>query len=788
MINKYDKDVYKEDWRWYEDGYEITRTSVWSGPGCHNGCGVLTYVKDGKLEKIEGDPNFGYNQGHLCLRCLNMVEAVYHNDRLKWPLMLDGKKGENKWKRATWDEALDWIESAYEDCCRVIREEYGGAGPEGVVCIAGTGRNAMWQGPMILRSCFGSPNMSFGFLSADSCYQPRMTANLLKEGDCWILDAAQMHADRYDHPGYEIPEIILIWGNEPLASNPDGFIGHWIIDLMRRGSRIIVMDPALTWLASKAEIWLPVRPGTDGALAMGLLNVIINEDLYDHEFVENWSYGFEQLVERVQEYPTSKVAEICWVEEQLIIDAARMYANAKPAAIQWGLAIDMQIDAMEASFAITDMVAITGNLDVPGGNILVRYAYNSSKKAGCGLEFLDQDMLDRRIGTAQSPIHKAGYTPYIPPDLLLEAMESGIPYMPQLIWCEGTNPIANMAGDAPRVYRAWQNVPTTVVCDYWLTPTAVAFADLVLPMAMSVERDSYRAWWQPLRTITASAGRYYECKSDEELVFTMGKRFNPGFYDQFETTRDFLTWMIQDEGNGVGYTFEELTQKVYDWWDWDEHYKKYEKGMLRNDGQPGFVTATGKYEIYSPLFEVWGFDPLPTYREPFESPVRTPELFKEYPYIYTSGHRQIGLFHSEHRQLPTMREIHPTAIADISSEIAEENGIKEGDWVWFENKRGKCKQQVHIAPGLMPKLVRARHGWWFPERPGAIPSLYGVFDSNANNLTTMGVYGPTHYGAPYKSTLCKVYKVTPENDCSPTQIVTQEGGFEGYDYTRYEGE
>ncbi|MEG0682946.1 MAG: molybdopterin-dependent oxidoreductase, partial [Raoultibacter sp.] len=578
------------------------------------------------------------------------------------------------------------------------------------------------------------------------------------------------------------------WGNEPLASNPDGFMGHWLVDLMRLGSKFVVIDPALTWLASKAEIWLRVRPGTDCALALAFLNVIINEDLYDHEFVENWCYGFDELTERVQDYDPAKVAEICWVDAEDIKAAARLYAQAAPGAVQWGLAIDMQISAMEASAAISDLVAITGNLDIPGGNVLVRYAYNSSKKYGCGLEFISQEMLDRRIGTDQSPIHKAGYTPFIPPDLLLEAMETGVPYMPQMLWVHGTNPIANMGGDAPRIYRAWKNVPYTVVCDYYLTPTAVAFADLVLPMAMSVERDSFRSWWQPLRTITASAGRYFECKMDEELVLDLGKRFNPDFFDQFGDVHEFLTWMIQDDGNGVDYDFDELNHRVYDWWDFNETYKKYEKGMLREDGQPGFVTATGLYEIYSPLFDVWGFDPLPHHMEPFEGPYSTPELYKQYPYIYTSGHRHIGMFHSEHRQLPTMREIHPTAIADLPAEIAKEIGVIEGDWVWFENQRGKCKQQVHIAPGLLPNVVRARHGWWFPEQQAAEPHLFGVFDCNGNNLTTMGVYGPTHYGAPYKSTLCNCYKVTPENDCSPSEIVTKLGGFGGYDYTRYEGE
>lgn len=773
MINKYNKDLYKEDWRWQEGEYEVTRTSVWTGPGCHNGCGVLCYTKDGKLEKIEGDPNFSYNQGRLCLRCINMVEQIYNNDRLKWPLMRVGKKGENKWKRVSWDEAYDWIEAKHKEISQKT-------GPQGIVSLVGTGRNCMWQPAMITRAVFGSPNLSFGFLSADSCYQPRMTANLIKQGDCWVLDASQFHPLRYDNPEWKVPEVVVVWGNEPLASNGDGFVGHWLVDLMKLGTKLIVIDPALTWLAAKADLWLKIRPGTDCALALGFLNVIINEDLYDHDFVEQWTYGFDELVERVQEYSVEKVAEITWIPKEQILEAARMYAKAKPAGIQWGLAIDMQIAGMEASAAISDMVAITGNLDAPGGNILLRYAYNSSKKYGCGLECISEEMLQKRIGTYESAIHESGYTPFIPPDKLLETMESGKPYPVQMLWVHGSNPIANMAGEAPRVYAAWKNVPYTVVVDYYMTPTAVAFADLVLPAAMSVERDSYRSWWQPLRTITKAAEPYFESKADEQIVLDLGKRINPEYFNKYKDVRDLLTDMLYDDGNGVDYDFEALTHKVYDWWDWNHTYKKYEKGLLRQDRQPGFVTATGLYEVSSPLFDVWGFDPLPHHMEPYEGPYSTPELMKEYPFILTTGHRQIGLFHSEHRQLPTMREVHPQPEMDINPKTAQKLGLQEGDWAWIENKRGKCKQQVKFNYGLDPKVVRARHGWWFPEKEGAEPVLFGVFDSNSNNLTTMGVHGPTHYGAPYKSTICKVYKVEPENDqVTPTEIVTRLGGF-GY--------
>lgn len=771
MSEEINKELYREEWRWQEGEYEVTRTSVWTGPGCHDGCGVLLYTKDGKLEKIEGDPNCPYNQGRLCLRCLNMVEQIYNNDRLKWPLKRAGEKGENKWVRISWDEAYDIIENK-------VREIWKDYGAETIVTLVGTGRNCMWQPALINRGCFGSPNVSFGFLSADSCYQPRMTANLMKIGDCVVADASQFHPLRYDNPEWKLPELMVIWGNNPLVSNGDGFIGHWIIDLMRRGTKTIVIDPALTWQAAKANMWLKIRPGTDAALALGILNVIINEDLYDHDFVENWTYGFEELVERVKEYPIEKVAEITWIPKEQIEAAARLIGKSHPMCIQWGLAIDMQISAMEASFAITDIMAITGNIDVPGGNIIERYAYNSSKKYGTGIELISEEMLQKRIGTYASPIHESGYTPFIPPDALLECLESDDPYKVQMIWYQGTNPIANMAGEAPRVYAALKRVPFSVVVDYYMTPTAVAFADLVLPAAMSVERDSYRSWWQPLRTITKSCADYYESKADEQIVLDLGKRLNPDYFNKYADVRELLTDFLYDEGAGVPYSFEELTHKVYDWWPWNYTYKKYEKGLLRADGQPGFTTATGLYEISSPLFDVWGFDPLPHHMEPYEGPYSTPELMREYPLILTTGNRLWGCFHSEHRQLPTMREIHPDPMMDINPETAKELGIAEGDWVWLENKRGKCKQIARFNVGLDKRVVRAEHGWWFPEKEGSEPTLFGVFDSNCNNLTTMGVFGPTHYGAPYKSTICKVYKVTPENDTkTPGEIVTREGGF-----------
>lgn len=786
MINEFKAELYHPGEKsWKEGEFDVTRSAMWSAPGCHNGCGVLFYSKDGKLDHVEGDPD-SWDMGRLCLRCLGQSEKVYHKDRLMYPMLRDrADRGKDAWKRITWDEALDWIEDAYNDVCETIRTYPGGIGPEGITVHTGTGRNAMWQEAFICRGAFGSPNFTSSFLSGECCYQPRSYSAMFKYGDINIADCAQTHVERYDLDEYVVPEVILLWGNQPLESNGD-ITGHMLIDLMRMGSKLITIDPGLTWLNAKADIHLKVRPGTDTALALAMLHVIINEELYDKDFVEKWVYGFEDYKEHVQEWTPEKAEEICWIPADDIRAAARMYANAKPALLQWGLALDQQISGFEACMAIEDLQAITGNLDVPGGQIITRMAYNCAKKYGCGLEFIDDDMKERRIGLYESPIVAAGYAPLLTSDRVLEQIESGEPYPILMSLFEATNPLACTAQDASRVYEAMMGVKYIIVHDVVMTPTAMALADLVLPAQYSVEREGYHSWYNPLAAITPGADVYGEGKSDDELCLWLGKRFNPDFFNQFETARDFITWIIQDEGHGWHGTWEELSEVCTDYWPFNEEYRKYEKGLLRQDGQPGFATATGQFELASPIAPLLGMNPMPEHVEPYEGPLRTPELMEEYPYILTTGHRSWGFFHSEQREVSYMRQFEQNPVCTISRDVAENEGISDGDWIWIENDRGKFKQIAKIVDGQMPGLVRAKHGWWFPEQEGAAPNLYGVFDCNSNDCTTMGVIGKSGYGAPAKSTICKVYKLTDENNVSCGEIVTQGGGFGGNHKTKFQ--
>lgn len=732
--------------QWQEGDLTVTRTCQWTGPGCHDGCSVLHYTKGNQVVKVEGDPESQYNFGRLCMRCLANPELVNDPNRAKWPMKRIGERGENKWQRITWDEAYDIIEEK-------VREIWRDYGPESIVTAIGTGRNTWSQVPKLTYDGFKSPNFSMGFLAGDSCYLPRAAAMGTMLGDFFIVDASQLDPRRYDNPDWQLPGCVMIYGNNPIISNGDGFLGHWIVDMMKRGTKIIVADPYLTWFASRATVWLQVRPGSDALVTLAMINVIIKENLYDKEFVEKWCYGFDQLAERVKEYTPERAEEYAWVPKEKIIEAARLFATAKPASIQWGLAVDTQKAGVSVANSLCALAAITGNVDVPGGVHVIRPAHNVYRLAHVasdwGYEDMPEEMKQKRLGVIDYPLFKYGLAATARGDSVLEAIETGKPYPIRMYWMQSTNTFTCCSAESKRIYKAMKKVPFVVNVDPVITPSSVAFADLHLPAAMSVERDTLRSWWWPLRSVS-KVTQYHECKTDEEIILELGKRLNPEKFP-WDTVEDMIDWALEPSGM----TFKELEAKTVSWP--EVHYKKYEKGMLRDDGEPGFNTDTGLINLYQDIFVDWGLDPLPYHEEPEYGPYSTPQMMKEYPLILTSGSRPWEFFHSEHRQSGTLREFHPNPRITMHPETAEKYGIEEGTWVWIENNLGRIRQVAVIDPGLDPRVVHAEHAWWYPEKEAAEPELFGIFESNANVLTTMCTTGPTGYGAPLKNTICKIY-------------------------------
>ena len=776
FLDSIDRKAYHEgEWRWQEGDFTVTRTNHWSPPGCHNGCGVLLYVdKEGKLARIEGDPLAPFNGGKLCMRCLDMVEAVNHPDRLKWPLKRAGERGENKWERISWDEAYDII----VEKVNYIKENYGS---HTILFDHGTGRNIGWQLPLFASTALETPNVSnFGF-SGFACYLPRMIASSAKMGEMNIIDVSETHELRYADPTFRRPDVIMVWGNEPLKSNADGFLGHWIVECMQMGTKIISIDPRLTWLGAKAEVWLQVRPGTDGALGIGMLNTIINEDLVDHDFIDKWCYGYEQLVESVQGKDADWAAEICDVPAEDIRKAARIYATAESASIQWGLAFEQQLSALGVSAAALDLMGVTGNIDRPGGNLLMKCAFDIEKRYGLGDFKIPRENYKHKL-TTSAGIEESDIVACASADSFIHASEAEEPFKIQMLWIESGNPIACSSMDAPRAYNAMNNIPFIVVADPFMTPTAVAHADIVLPVAMSCERNAVRTWWTPARSISKCTS-YYEAKSDEDIILDLGRRLKPENWP-WKDDKELSTWYLCDQyaEGGTSYEgdFEELQARGgYKYDPWNSEYYKYEKGMCRPDGQPGFDTATGRFEFWSWGYNHWGVDPMPYHIEPKNSPVSTPDLLKEYPLIATSGGRSYEFFHSEHRQLETMREFHPYPLVTINPQTAAAHGIEDGDWVWIESPHGRCRQKAFLFPGIKPNTIHMEHAWWFPEEEAAEPSLYGVFDSNINNMTKIFETGQGGIGSDIKSFLARIYKYE-EGDQMPGEVVTREGGFGDY--------
>jgi anaerobic selenocysteine-containing dehydrogenase len=496
-----------------------------------------------------------------------------------------------------------------------------------------------------------------------------------------------------------------------------------------------------------------------------MLHVIINEELYDKDFVEKWTYGFEELKERVQEYPPQKVSEITWVPVEKIVKAARMYAESKPASIRFGQPLDSNPEATSTVHALNCLWAITGNLDIPGGNVICRppfgvtiYPYSTEEVIQLYGEDFVANLNKKRIGADRYPLVK-NFRAWALSDVVLEQMETGKPYPIKGLWLFTNNFMACTAQDPRRHYEAVRKLDFNVVVETFMTPTAQAIADIVLPSTTFAEKDSVFTTGVILNAIHKNI-QVGECRSGWDINFELAKRLSPE-----SVPWDNLDELFTERLKPSGLTFRELCERP-----WalapENHpsgshpYRRYEKGQLRPDGKPGFRTSTGKVELYSKTFESYGLDPLPFHEEPMESPISTPEIYEEYPLILITGRRVPTLFHSEHRQIPWLRQFEKEPYVEIHPDTAKQYGIENGEWVWIEGVRGKVKRKTITTPVVHPKMAMAPHGWWYPEKEGKAPSFNGIWDINVNQLIPMGHQGKSGFGgAPLKTMLCKIYPV-----------------------------
>ncbi|MDW8023105.1 MAG: molybdopterin-dependent oxidoreductase [Nitrososphaerota archaeon] len=715
---------------------------------CHNHCRVEVHVRNGRVEKIEEDKAFPRAEllrpvVRACPRARNVAEWLYHPDQLRYPLKRAGRRGEGKWIRISWDQALDEI----ADKLLGIKEEYG---PEAIATSLGTGRTHD-EYRMRFMNLLGSPN-NIG--QGNICYGPGSMVSLAIYG--W--------PDFYPAVSRSTRCIVLFGANPQQAAR-----GLWqaIVQSVRSGAKLIVVDPRRTAAAEQADIWLQLRPGTDCALYMGMLNVIVNEEIYDKEFVDKWCFGFDKLKTRVQDYPPEHVAKITWIPAEKIREAARTYATTRPGVIIHGMGVEHLSNSVEALHARYILTAITGNLDVKGGEEL--RSVHPSIRTEYEIELNDKLPLEQRrkqIGVDRFKLmSKFGYelikeyakagvgtahTTFAHAPSVYRAMISGEPYPVRALITVASNPMVTQA-NTRLVYRAILSLDLFVVHDFWMTPSA-ELADYVLPCASWLERPCIFNYWDSIDFVYVSEAAVqplYERRPDYDLWRGLGIRMGQEEYWPWQTLEEALLYRLKP----LGYdSFEELMRETGGIIRPPREEKKYEK--------VGFGTPTGKVELYSTVFEKLGYDPLPRYYEPPESPVSTPELAKEYPLILITGSRHQPFYHSEFRQIDSLRKQHPDPIVQLNPKTASELGIKDGDWVWIETPRGRVKQKCELFDGIDPRVVNAQHGWWYPEMPGEEPSLHGVWESNINVVTNddPDQCNMVNGGWPLRALLCKVYK------------------------------
>ncbi|HBT95517.1 MAG TPA: dehydrogenase, partial [Coriobacteriia bacterium] len=474
------------------------------------------------------------------------------------------------WEQISWDEALDLI---YNEMTR-LGEEYG---RHTLQTFCGTGRDILWQSQRLAYS-MGTPHVE-SYSSGLACWMPRLVSYNVSTGGYMMPDCSECHEDRYDHPDFKIPEVIVAWGSNCVASNSDGYFGDWLVQVVRRGSKLIVVDPRLTWLAARADIWIQPRPAVDSAIAMAMLKVIIDEDLYDHDFVDRWTYGFDELVERAREYDFDDLCEKAWVPKEKILEAARVFAAGNNTAVQLGLALDMQRNGIGAVRSIITMLAICGNIDQPGGQIFTGAPFDFHYFSW-GYDELPEEVQKMVIGYDEYPFIRMGMV-LDQPDLAVVQAETEEPYGFTGAIMMGTNPLACMSNaDLNRVYPVLQKLKFIAVADWRITPTIQMLADVALPVAMFVEKVGVIAKRTGAFAISPIAGLDIqgEPKSDAEIVLNLGRRFNENMFPYKDVYELFDFLILKSEAK-----WTELRENH--WLYPGQEYLRHEKGLLRPDGK-----------------------------------------------------------------------------------------------------------------------------------------------------------------------------------------------------------
>jgi anaerobic selenocysteine-containing dehydrogenase len=691
---------------------------------CHMNCGKLVYVEDGVATKVVGDPDHPFNQGAQCPRGNSTLDHLNHPNRINYPLKRVGERGSGKFVRVTWEEALDDIAARMTE----LKNKYGA---ETMTTIGGTNRTDDFARRRFF-NLFGSPNV------------------IHTSPDCWIpnflMETAMLGWGAFDPEVSNGSKLVVVWGHNPGASYlPE--MRTMLEAREKNGTKIMVIDPRYSETAAKADLWLPIKAGSDNALALAWLNVITTEGLWDWDFVDEWTEGFSELCERVEEYTPEWAAEKCGISAELIAESARMYAMAKPACIAWGVATDqLGLGSTAGAQARICLRAICGNIDIPGGDVMpgphptfmtdwemelndMLPEEKRAKQLGADrfklLGWPGYSLLSENLIKVWGKSIPAEWFCEANPSIVFRAMATGKPYPVKGAIILADNPLISY-GNSKQVYAGLKNLDLLVAMEYWLTPSAL-LADYVLPAASWVERPVLTTTYGVSDWLIASQRGIqplFERKTDVEFWAELGHRLGQAEYWPWKTDEEVFFYRFQNMETGMD-NYDEFVEYVR----MDFAPREYQKYLTQ-----GFATTTGKLELKSTILEKLGYDPLPHYVAPPYGPEANPELSKEYPLSLIGGGGYMPYFHSEHREITRLRLLSPDPRVAINPATAVKYSINEGDWTWIETPVGRIKQRAVLTEAVAPDTIQAERGWWFPEKEMKDPELMGVFESNVNAI------------------------------------------------------
>lgn len=693
-------------------------------------CGICAHVVDGKVVRVEGNPN--HPKSKLCVKGYASVQALYNPNRLLYPVKrtnpvksLDEDPG---WERISWDEALDTIVEELNKA----KETYGASS---VLFNVGDPKEpvAIYDR---LAATFGSPNVSYG---RSQCEFALGMSTMMEYGANVVLNVPT---------DPEQNKVHLCWGSNFAWSFPSGPAGYKLhLEMKRAGVKFIVVDTRMTPTAVQlADIFLQPRTGTDGALALAMANVIINEDLYDHEFIEQWCYGFDEFKEYVAEFTPEKAEEITWVPADKIIEAARLWATeGQGHGTLWCSphSTTHHTNGIQNQRAINLLMALAGNVDVAGGakiatSPLDHYDYHAP--SGFKKHDVLKELNDQRAGTDRWPVW-AAMDPHVQNNGMVEYINEGLIHAGLFV---GTN---LMVFPQTHLYQeAVASLDFSAAVDMYIKPMTHNFMDIVLPAAFLFERVG------PIMTLS---DRLFlnervvepqgEAREDWDILMDLGCRL--GYEDEFfHGDLKAALQAVLDDGN-PGVTVEDLEAARPGCYElppvdeWSE--KRYETGALRSDGEPGFNTPTGKVEFVSTILENFGMEGLPVYQEPTVSPISTPDLFEQYPLVLGTGSRVTWYTHSKWRDIPWLNQFMPEPVVFINPVDAEARGLVDGDDVRLFNQLGEVQVKAAVSNIVRPGIVEFHHGW-----------------AQANAAELVGLdFDPISGFPAYKDGLCEVEKL-----------------------------